>query len=398
MNNIKNVESITEQELNAGIFGGLSKGSWHEKYKDSAWVFLGGFPFELSEGDIICVMSQWGEIEDINLVRDKLTNKSKGFAFIKYEDNRSTILAVDNFNGTKLLGRTLRCDHVEEYRLPKEVREKELEALEEDPEGRVEIGPGHAYKNAELADEHNVSKGVDLWKKPAENVTDNEKYSEERQSKHKKDKKEKKEKKDKKVKKEKKDKVHRSERRSREEGEEDSDGSKSRSDDSRHKHSRHSHSRSSDRRDDVQDSDYRRSGDSSRVSSHSMAATSSSSAPSLHAAAYARPGATAGSSAQPLGGSSSMGGGGGSVFTVGGAVASWRGNRDPVAIAAPVAHGKSAGFAGGFAGTKRPYDGSSYGNNGSSGGGTGGGQGYAGSSSNSSSGGLSGIGGMNRTR
>jgi len=49
-------------------------------------------------------MSQWGEVEDINLVRDKETNKSRGFAFIKYEDQRSTILAVDNFNGIKLLG------------------------------------------------------------------------------------------------------------------------------------------------------------------------------------------------------------------------------------------------------------------------------------------------------
>jgi RNA-binding motif X-linked protein 2 len=151
MNNIRNVESINEQELNAGIIGGLSKGSWHEEYKESAWVFFGGFPYELSEGDIICVMSQWGEIEDINLVRDKATNKSKGFAFVKYEDNRSTILAVDNFNGMKLLGRTLRCDHVQEYRLPKEVREKEMEALEDNPDGHVEIGPGHAYKHIELA-------------------------------------------------------------------------------------------------------------------------------------------------------------------------------------------------------------------------------------------------------
>lgn len=41
MNNIKSVESITHQELQAGIYGGLTKGSWHETYKESAWVFLG---------------------------------------------------------------------------------------------------------------------------------------------------------------------------------------------------------------------------------------------------------------------------------------------------------------------------------------------------------------------
>lgn len=37
---------------------------------------------------------RYGEIVDVNLVRDKGTGKSKGFAFIAYEDQRSTILAV----------------------------------------------------------------------------------------------------------------------------------------------------------------------------------------------------------------------------------------------------------------------------------------------------------------
>lgn len=46
----------------------------------------------------------------------------QGFCFIKYEDQRSTILAVDNFNGIQLLGRTLRVDHKDKYALPKEVK------------------------------------------------------------------------------------------------------------------------------------------------------------------------------------------------------------------------------------------------------------------------------------
>lgn len=44
------------------------------------------------------------QIEDVHLVRDKGSGKSKGFAFIKYEDQRSTVLAVDNFNGIKVRG------------------------------------------------------------------------------------------------------------------------------------------------------------------------------------------------------------------------------------------------------------------------------------------------------
>jgi RNA-binding motif X-linked protein 2 len=50
-------------------------------------------------------------VVDINMPRDKLTNKPRGFAFLMYEDQRSTVLAVDNLTGAKVLERTLRVDH-----------------------------------------------------------------------------------------------------------------------------------------------------------------------------------------------------------------------------------------------------------------------------------------------
>ena len=75
-------------------------------------------PYDLTEGDIITVFSQYGEIVNINLVRDKMTGKQKGYAFICYEDQRSTTLAVDNLNSIKLLNRTLRVDHVMNYKVP----------------------------------------------------------------------------------------------------------------------------------------------------------------------------------------------------------------------------------------------------------------------------------------
>jgi RNA-binding motif protein, X-linked 2 len=58
---------------------------------------------------------------DVNLPRSKETGKPKGFTFLMYEDQRSTVLAVDNLNGAKVLDRTLRVDHVKNY---KQVRHK----------------------------------------------------------------------------------------------------------------------------------------------------------------------------------------------------------------------------------------------------------------------------------
>lgn len=86
--------------------------SWHADYRDTAYIYVGGLPFDLSEGDVVTICSQFGEPVHINLVRDKETGKSRGFAFLKYEDQRSTDLAVDNLGGATVLGRILRVDHV----------------------------------------------------------------------------------------------------------------------------------------------------------------------------------------------------------------------------------------------------------------------------------------------
>jgi len=108
MNNIRQINELNKHELENGV---SPEASWHTDYRDTAYIYIGGLPFELSEGDIITIFSQFGEPSFINLVRDKETGKSRGFAFLKYEDQRSTDLAVDNLGGAVVMGRTLQVDH-----------------------------------------------------------------------------------------------------------------------------------------------------------------------------------------------------------------------------------------------------------------------------------------------
>ncbi|VDM17461.1 unnamed protein product [Hydatigera taeniaeformis] len=112
----KKQNAMNERELRLGYTG--TESSWHRQYRDSAWIFVGGLSYDLTEGDVICVFSQYGEIANINLVRDKDTGRSRGFAFVCYENQKSTVLATDNLNGIKLAGRIIRVDHVEKYRVP----------------------------------------------------------------------------------------------------------------------------------------------------------------------------------------------------------------------------------------------------------------------------------------
>ncbi|KAG6891317.1 hypothetical protein C0992_009198 [Termitomyces sp. T32_za158] len=139
MNVVKEINKINQLELSLGVSGA----SWHDEYKDSAYIFVGGLHFDLTEGDVITIFSQqvsYGEVMDVNLPRDKETGKTKGFGFLMYEDQRSTVLAVDNLNGAKVLDKTLRVDHVKNYKQPKvkgedgEMVEPEEQSLNAKPE------------------------------------------------------------------------------------------------------------------------------------------------------------------------------------------------------------------------------------------------------------------------
>lgn len=124
---IEAVKKLVETELKN--LTPLSK-SWHAQYSSSAYLYIGNLDPRLTEGDVITVFSQFGDVVDINLSRDKDTGKSQGFAFLAFEDQRSTVLAVDNMIGYSLLGKALRVDHVLDYKPPRKYHE-----TERDPDG-----------------------------------------------------------------------------------------------------------------------------------------------------------------------------------------------------------------------------------------------------------------------
>eukprot|EP01086_Lenisia_limosa_P012439 TRINITY_DN40777_c0_g1_i1.p1 TRINITY_DN40777_c0_g1~~TRINITY_DN40777_c0_g1_i1.p1 ORF type:complete len:349 (+),score=67.23 TRINITY_DN40777_c0_g1_i1:150-1196(+) len=123
MDKIASITKINKRETELGLVG--TPGSWHASYRDSAYIYAGGLDSRLTEGDVICIFSQVGEIFDCNLVRDKDTGKSKGFAFIGYEDQRSTDLAIDNFCGAVLLDKTLCVDHCDYAQNKKDTGERD---------------------------------------------------------------------------------------------------------------------------------------------------------------------------------------------------------------------------------------------------------------------------------
>ncbi|KAK0612545.1 hypothetical protein B0T17DRAFT_658070 [Bombardia bombarda] len=100
--------ALNKREIENGV---SPSASWHTDYRDTAYIYFGGLPYDLTEGDVITIFSQFGEPVFLKLARDKETGKSKGFGWLKYEDQRSTDLAVDNLGGAEIAGRLVSVDH-----------------------------------------------------------------------------------------------------------------------------------------------------------------------------------------------------------------------------------------------------------------------------------------------
>ncbi|QPG75422.1 hypothetical protein FOA43_002776 [Brettanomyces nanus] len=105
-----NVEKLNEAELQEGT---PFSASWHQDYRDSSYIFIGNLPAKMNEMDILIVFSQYGVPTFLKLVRDRETGESSRFAFLKYEDFQSSVLAIDNLNGYEIIpGSKLKVDHV----------------------------------------------------------------------------------------------------------------------------------------------------------------------------------------------------------------------------------------------------------------------------------------------
>lgn len=109
MNAIRKINDINLAELENGT---SDDASWHYDYRDSPYIFIGGLPFDIQEPDILIIFSQYGVITHLKLVKDPQTGKSKGFAYLRYHNYQSCVLAIDNFNGIQIFDRFIKVDHV----------------------------------------------------------------------------------------------------------------------------------------------------------------------------------------------------------------------------------------------------------------------------------------------
>ncbi|EPQ60671.1 splicing factor, CC1-like protein [Gloeophyllum trabeum ATCC 11539] len=77
-------------------------------------LYVGSLHFNLTESDIKQVFEPFGELEFVDLHRDPMTGRSKGYAFVQYKRREDAKMALEQMEGFELAGRTLRVNTVHE--------------------------------------------------------------------------------------------------------------------------------------------------------------------------------------------------------------------------------------------------------------------------------------------
>ena len=73
-------------------------------------LYVGNLPYSANQQTLQDTFSKCGTVESINLISDRDTGRSKGFAFVEMSSTAEAQKAIQEINGTSLDGREIKVN------------------------------------------------------------------------------------------------------------------------------------------------------------------------------------------------------------------------------------------------------------------------------------------------
>jgi RNA recognition motif-containing protein len=70
-------------------------------------IFVGNLSFQTTQDDLLAAFSQYGNVERVNIITDRDTGQSRGFAFVEMTESGAAQNAISALNGAELRGRAM---------------------------------------------------------------------------------------------------------------------------------------------------------------------------------------------------------------------------------------------------------------------------------------------------
>lgn len=77
-------------------------------------IHVGNLSYSTTEETLRNQFSQFGEVETVTIIMDKITNRSKGFGFVEMTDDEAARDAISTLNQKDIDGRKVRVNEAEE--------------------------------------------------------------------------------------------------------------------------------------------------------------------------------------------------------------------------------------------------------------------------------------------
>jgi cold-inducible RNA-binding protein len=79
----------------------------------STKLYVGNLAFGTSSQDLQELFAQAGTVESASVVEDRMTGRSRGFAFVEMSTKEEAAKAIDLFNGKEVGGRALKVNEAQ---------------------------------------------------------------------------------------------------------------------------------------------------------------------------------------------------------------------------------------------------------------------------------------------
>lgn len=73
-------------------------------------IYVGNLPNTVTEEDLKKAFEDFGQVESVNVIKDRYSGRSRGFGFVEMPGETDAQSAIDGLNGKELKGRTLKVN------------------------------------------------------------------------------------------------------------------------------------------------------------------------------------------------------------------------------------------------------------------------------------------------
>ena len=70
-------------------------------------LYVGNLPYEITESDLQALFAAAGQVNSVNIVRDRATGQARGFAFVEMSDAEGAQRAISELDRHQVGGRSL---------------------------------------------------------------------------------------------------------------------------------------------------------------------------------------------------------------------------------------------------------------------------------------------------